>query len=186
MLLSCYWLMLSCSRRHLHPGQRRRPPERPPPLLHTAQMQASGSRGPPWHGAIRATPFLPTQTGPAPPREDATRTSGRESRQRGLATPAPGRTRGAGRTRGGTARPPRRAEGGGARGRAEGRAEFDSRRPYGTHSRNPCTSAAIIPTAPPCISAGRRLHAGWYWCPARPWYSGCYLGSSRTETRMKH
>jgi hypothetical protein len=46
----------------------------------TAQMQASGSRGPPWHGAIRATPFLPTHTGPAPPHEDATCTSGRESR----------------------------------------------------------------------------------------------------------
>ena len=76
--LSCYSLMLSCSRRHLHHlGQRRG--ERPPPLLHGTDA-GIGSRGGPWYGAIRATPSLPTQTGPAPPREDATRTSGRESR----------------------------------------------------------------------------------------------------------
>ena len=173
--LSCYWLMLSCAvvicTSWASVG------ERPPPLLHGTDA-GIGSRGPPWYGAIRATSSLPIQTGPAPPREDDTRTSGRESRQRGLATPAPGCTQGAGRTRGGTAQPPpRRAEGGGGGGgggrraegaRGEGRAEFDSRRAYGTHSRNPCTSAAIIPTAPPCISAGRRLHVGWYWCPARP------------------
>jgi hypothetical protein len=78
----------------------------------------------------------------------------------------------------------------GARGRAEGargegRAEFDCRRAYGTLSRNPCTSAAITPAAPPCISVGRRLHAGWCRCPARPWYSGCYLGSSRHGGRHR-
>ena len=49
----------------------------------------------------------------------------------------------------------------GARGRAEGargegRAEFDSRRAYGTLSRNPCTSAAIIP--PPLPAS--RLEGG--------------------------
>ena len=49
----------------------------------------------------------------------------------------------------------------GARGRAkgargEGRAEFDSRRAYGMLSRNPCTSAAIIP--PPLPAS--RLEGG--------------------------
>jgi len=112
--LSCYWLMLSCAvvicTSWASVG------ERPPPLLHGTDA-GIGSRGPPWYGAIRATSSLPIQTGPAPPREDDTRTSGRESRQRGLATPAPGCTQGAGRTRGGTAQPPpRRAEGGGGGG----------------------------------------------------------------------
>jgi hypothetical protein len=66
----------------------------------------------------------------------------------------------------------------GARGRAEGargegRAEFDSRRAYGTHSNicsNPSTSHPC--TSPPCMSTGRRLHVGWCRCPARLWYSG--------------
>ena len=83
--LSCYWLMLSYAPSSPAPslGQCRRPPERPrPPLLHGTDA-GIGSRGPPWHGAIRATPSLSTQTGPAPPREDATRTSGRESRGSG-------------------------------------------------------------------------------------------------------
>ena len=96
------WASVSCRLSGRHPCSRCKYRHRPP--------------GAPWYGAIRATPFLPTQTGPAPPREDATGTSGRESRQRGLATLAPGRKQGAGRTPGGTARPPRRPEGGGRAG----------------------------------------------------------------------
>ncbi len=70
--LLCAWLcvahvLLMCSllcRHHLHHvGQRRRPP----PLLHGTDA-GIGSRGGAWYGAIRATP-----SGPAPPREDATR-----------------------------------------------------------------------------------------------------------------
>ncbi len=57
--------------------------------------------------------------------------------------------------------------------RGEGRAEFDSRRAYGTHSRNPYTTASIIPTAPPAS----RLEAPRGLVPTL--YSGCYLGSSR-------
>ncbi len=48
-----YWLMLSCSRRHLHHlGQRQRPPERPPPLLYTAQMQVQV----PWAPKVQTAP----------------------------------------------------------------------------------------------------------------------------------
>ncbi len=67
---SCYLLLLSCAvvtcTIWASIG------ERLPPVLHGTDASI-GSRGPPWHGAIRATPSLPTQTGPAPPREDATR-----------------------------------------------------------------------------------------------------------------
>ncbi len=100
------WASVSCRLSGRHPCSRCRYRHRPPS----------------WYGAIHATPFLPTQTGPAPPCEDATGTSGRESRQRGLATPAPGRKQGAGRTPGGTARPPRRPEGDGRAGGRRARA----------------------------------------------------------------
>jgi hypothetical protein len=73
----------------------------------------------PWrYGAIRATPSLPTQTGPAPPREDATRTSGVR------VAAARARHAGAGpqEGRGPHARPPRRAEGGGRAGGRRARA----------------------------------------------------------------
>jgi hypothetical protein len=150
--------MLICSRRHLHHlGQCRRPP----PLLHGTDA-GKGSRGGPWYCAIRATPSLPTQTGPAPPREDATRTragvrvAAARARHAGA---GPHAGRGPHARRHGAAASP--GEGWGARGRAEGargegRAEFDSRRAYGTHSRNPCTSAAIIP--PPLPAS--RLEGG--------------------------
>ena len=120
-----------------------------------------GSRGGPmaWRHPRNSFPSH-TQTGPAPPREDATRTSGRESRGSArLATPAPGRTQGVGRTarRHGAASSPGGGWGGAREGdgraRGEGLSEFDSRRAYGTLSRNPCTSAAITP--PPQHPASR-------------------------------
>jgi hypothetical protein len=157
---SCYLLLLSCAvvtcTIWASIG------ERLPSVLHGTDA-GIGSRGAPWYGAIRATPSLPTQTGPAPPREDATCTSGRESRG---SAGSPRRRQAAHRARDAraAARPGRRLAGrrvGGARGRAkgargEGRAEFDSRRAYGTHSRNPCTSTAIIP--PPLPAS--RLEGG--------------------------
>jgi hypothetical protein len=114
MFCSC---ALLCRHHLQHLGQRRRPP----PLLHTAKMQAKAPGGSPM---VRRHPrnSFPSHSDRtcAATRGRHGHTSGRESRGSGLDTPAPGRTQGEGRTRGGTARPPRRAEGGGARGRAEG------------------------------------------------------------------
>ena len=123
-------------------------------------------RRPPWYGAIRATPSLPTQTGPVPPREDATRMSGRESRG---SAGSPGRGAGPDARRhgaaasqgGGRGARGERAEGGAAR--REGRAEFDSRMAYGMPSTYPPVHICgheSIPPFPCCISAGRGLHVG--------------------------
>ncbi len=147
-------------------------------------------RGPPWYGAIRATPFLPTQTAPAPPREDATGTSGRESR---CSAGSPRRRRAASRAR--AARPAAR------RGRLAGRRVGGAREGGGRAARVELSSilggltartrgtrahlrqSFHLPSLHQGMSAGRRLHVGWCRCSARPWYSGCYLGSSRHGKR---
>jgi hypothetical protein len=155
MFCSC---ALLC-RDHLHHlGQRRRPP----PLLHGTDA-GIGSRGPPMVRRHPRTPSLSTQTGPAPPREDATgtragvRVAAARARHAGA---GPHAGRGPHARRHGAAASPGGGWGGarqgGGRARGEGRAEFDSRRAYSTHSRNPCTSGAIIP--PPLPAS--RLEGG--------------------------
>jgi hypothetical protein len=179
MFCSC---ALLC-RHHLHHvGQRRRPP----PLLRGKECRYYRLPGGP-HGTAPSAQLLPFPLRPdlhrnarTPRARAGVRVAAARARHAGAgrrardARAAARRGRLAGRRVGG-ARARGRAEGA----RGEGRAEFDSRRAYGTHSRNPSTSAAIIPTLPSLHLGWRRLHAGWCRCPARPWYSGCYLGSSR-------
>ena len=145
----------SCShmrRHHLHHlGQRRRPPH-PCSTRHRCRYRLPGSPMARRHPR-NSFPSHSDRTCAATRGRHA-RTSGRESRG---SAGSPRRRRAARRARAAraAARPPRRVEGGG-RACGEGRAEFDSRRAYGTHSRNPCTSAAITP--PPLPAS--RLEGG--------------------------
>jgi hypothetical protein len=68
--LCCVWLMCSLVPSSPAPCW----PAEAAATLAPQHRSGIGSRGAPLYGAIRATPSLPTQTGPAPPREDATRT----------------------------------------------------------------------------------------------------------------
>jgi hypothetical protein len=169
--------MCSLVPRHLHL----------PPLLHGTDA-GIGSRGGAWYGAIRATPSLPTQTGPAPTREDATGTSGRESRG---SAGSPRRRRAASRARAARAAAARCGRLAGRRvgGRAGGRRAHVARVELssilgGLTARTLGTPAHLRQSfhLPPPASwlEGVAPHVGWYRCPARLGYSGCYLGSSRS------
>jgi hypothetical protein len=158
---SCYLLMLSCAvvtcTIWASIG------ERPPPVLHGTDA-GIGSRGPPSCTAPSAQ-LLPFPLRPdlrhhaRTPRARAGVRVAAARAQRGLATPAPGRTQGAGRTarRHGAAASPGGGWGG-ARGRAEGaraaRVELSSIL-RGLTARSRGTPAHLRQSLPPPLPASR-------------------------------
>jgi hypothetical protein len=150
----------------------------------TAQMQAYRlPGGPPWYGALRATPSLPTQTGPAPPREDATRTSGRESRG---SAGSPRRRRAARRARAARAAARRgRLAGRRVGGRAGGRSARAARVELssilgGLTARTRGTPAHLRQSFPPHPP----LHLGWKAAPLMPLRSLSATISRQREAQL--
>jgi hypothetical protein len=191
MLLSCYWLMLSCAvvtctiwasvGGHLsgrHPCStrhrcRHRLPGGPRGTAPSAQLLPfplrpdlrRHARTPRARAAVRVAAARARHAGAGP---HAGR--GQHTRRHGAAA-SPGGGWGGVRKGGGRAR------------RGSSRVRFlEGLRHALEEPLHICGSDS---TSPPCNSAGRWLHVGWYRSSARPSYSGCYLGSSRHSGRHR-